>query len=80
MPPEEYVRVNRTLTERLVSAAQLPGVRLALTISSGATVHPGDALEGPLEDNPYGYLNREAEFRLAEAATKNEAVPAVARA
>ena len=80
MPLDEYVATNRTLTERLVYATQLPGVRLALTVSSGAAVHPHDALDGPIEDNPYGYLKREAEYRLAEAAAESGAVPVVARA
>ena len=80
MPLDEYVAANRTLTERLVYATQLPGVRLALTVSSGAAVHPHDALDGPIEDNPYGYLKREAEYRLAEAAAESGAVPVVARA
>ena len=80
MPLDEYVATNRTMTERLVYATQLPGVRLALTVSSGAAVHPHDALDGPIEDNPYGYLKREAEYRLAEAAAESGAVPVVARA
>jgi nucleoside-diphosphate-sugar epimerase len=80
MPLGEYVATNRALTERLVYATQLPDVRLALTVSSGAAVHPGDALDGPIEDNPYGYLKREAEHRLAEAAAESGAVPVVARA
>ncbi len=80
MPLEEYVATNRTLTDRLVYATQLPSVRLALTVSSGAGVHPHDALDGPIEDNPYGYLKREAEQRLAEAAADSGAIPVVARA
>ena len=80
MPLREYVAVNRTLTDRLVLMARLPGVRLALTVSSGAAVHPHDAFEGPLEANPYGYLKREAEHRLSEAALASAAVPVVARA
>jgi nucleoside-diphosphate-sugar epimerase len=80
MPLDEYVTVNRALTERLVYATQLPGVRLALTVSSGAAVHPHDALDGSIEDNPYGYLKREAEHRLARAAGKSAAVPIVVRA
>ncbi len=80
MPLDEYVTVNRTLTERLVYATQLPGVRLALTVSSGAAVHPHDAVDGPVEDNPYGYLKREAEHRLARAAASSAAVPVVVRA
>jgi nucleoside-diphosphate-sugar epimerase len=80
LPLGDYVAANRTLTERLVYATQLPGVRLALTISSGAAVYPHDALDGPVEDNPYGYLKREAERRLAQAADESGAVPVVVRA
>jgi nucleoside-diphosphate-sugar epimerase len=80
MPFEEYVAANRELTKRLVYAARLPGVRLTLTVSSGAAVYPQDAGLGPIEDNPYGFLKREAEHRLAEAATESGAVPVVARA
>jgi nucleoside-diphosphate-sugar epimerase len=80
MPLAEYVAANRALTERLVYAAQLPGVRLALTVSSGAAVFPRDALDGPVEDNPYGHLKREAEHRLADAAAASGAVPVVVRA
>ena len=80
MPLDEYVAANRILTERLVYATQLPSVRLALTVSSGAAVYPHDALDGPIEDNPYGYLKREAEHRLAEAAAESGAVPVVVRA
>lgn len=80
MPLREYVEVNRDLTERLVYAAQLPSVRLALTVSSGAAVYPYDALDGPLEANPYGYLKREAEHRLAIAMESCGTASVVARA
>jgi nucleoside-diphosphate-sugar epimerase len=80
MPLGEYVAANRSLTDRLVYATLLPGVRLALTISSGAAVYPHDALDGPIENNPYGYLKLEAEHRLAQAAAESDAVPVVARA
>ena len=80
MPLADYVSANRTLTERLVYATQLAGVRLALTISSGAAVYPHDALDRRVEHNPYGYLKREAEHRLAQAAAESGAVPVVARA
>lgn len=79
-PLGEYVAANRALTERLVYATQLPSVRLALTVSSGAAIHPYDALDGPIEQNPYGYLKREAEQRLAQAAARSRGVPVVARA
>lgn len=80
MPLAEYVAANRVLTERLAYATKLPGVRLSLTVSSGAAVHPHDALDGRVEDNPYGYLKREAEHSLAQAATGSAAVPVVVRA
>jgi len=80
MPLDDYVATNRAQTERLVYATQLPCARLSLTVSSGAAVHPQDALSGPIEDNPYGYLKREAEYRLAEAAAESGAVPVVLRA
>ncbi len=80
MPLGEYVAANRALTEHLTYAAQLSTVRLALTVSSGAAVHPHDAVEHPIEDNPYGYLKREAEYRLAQAAADSGAVPVIARA
>jgi len=80
MPLDEYVAANRALTERLLHATRLPGVRLALTVSSGAAVHPHDALDRRIEDNPYGYLKREAENRLAQAAADSGAVPVVVRA
>ena len=80
MPLGDYVAANRTLTERLVYATQLAGVRLALTISSGAAVYPHDALDRRVEHNPYGYLTREAEHRRAQAAAESGAVPVVARA
>ncbi len=80
MPLGEYVAANRALTERLLYATRLPGVRLALMVSSGAAVHPHDALDGPIQDNPYGYLKREAEHRLAQAAAQRGVVPVVVRA
>lgn len=80
MPLSDYVAANRILTDQLVHATRLPGVRLALTISSGAAVYPRDALDGTIEDNPYGYLKREAEHRLVDAAAQSGAVPVVARA
>ncbi|WP_231513338.1 NAD-dependent epimerase/dehydratase family protein [Mycobacterium paragordonae] len=80
MPLSDYVAANRALTDHLVYATRLPNVRLALTVSSGAAVYPHDALDGRIEDNPYGYLKREAEHQLAEAAAGSGAVPVVARA
>src|SRR5258708_2543782 len=77
MALDEYIAANRELTDRLVYATRMPGVRLALTVSGGAAVYPRDARHGPIEDNPYGYLKREAEHRLARAAAKRGAGPVV---
>lgn len=80
MPLDQYVATNRGLTERMLSAVRLPGMRLALTVSSGAGIYPHDALDGPINENPYGYLKREAELRLMEVASQSGVVPVVARA
>lgn len=80
MSLNDYVAINRTMTGQMVYATRLSGVRLALTVSSGAAVHPHDALDCPIEDNPYGYLKREAEHRLCAAAADSGAVPIIARA
>lgn len=80
MPLGDYVAANRMLTGRLLFATQLSGVRIALTVSSGAAVHPRDALDGLLEDNPYGYLKREAEHQLVQAASLSGAHPVIVRA
>lgn len=80
MPLDTYVATNRSMIEQMAYATKLPSMRLALTVSSGAGVYPHDALDGPIEDNPYGYLKREAESRLAEAAAQSGVVPVVARA
>lgn len=76
----DYVSTNRLLTDRLLYAARLPQVRLALTVSSGAAVYPHDALSRPIEDNAYGYLKAEAERRLMQEVDGGGAVPVVARA
>ncbi|OBJ55173.1 NAD-dependent epimerase/dehydratase family protein [Mycobacterium asiaticum] len=80
MPLNHYVSTNRALTERLVCTTKLPSVRLAITLSSGAAVYPRDALEDAIDVNPYGYLKREAEQRLAQAAADNGTVPVILRA
>lgn len=59
-----FVETNRNLTERFIWTASLPSVRKSMTISSGAAVYPKDASAGQIEDNPYGYLKREAELRI----------------
>jgi nucleoside-diphosphate-sugar epimerase len=79
MSLDDYIAVNRLLTERMAWAAGLPGVRLALTVSSGAAVQPQDGLEDSFDVNPYGDLKREAEHRLRESAEKSGAVPIVVR-
>lgn len=80
VPLTEYVATNRLLTERMLFAARLPDVRLVVTVSSGAAVYPTDAARGTLDENPYGFLKREAEHQLAAAVVGTPTVPIVARA
>lgn len=80
LPLAAYASVNRELMDRMLRCVQMPTTRLALTISSGAAVHPKDAAAEPLEMNPYGFLKREAEALLSEAATGAGIRWAVARA
>jgi nucleoside-diphosphate-sugar epimerase len=80
VPFDEYVAANRLLTRRMLDAARLDSVRMVVTVSSGAAVHPVDALSGGLAANPYGYLKREAELQLAEAVAGGHASAVVARA
>jgi nucleoside-diphosphate-sugar epimerase len=54
----QYRQANRLLTERLLWAVQLPSVRLALTVSSGAAL--GDAADG----NAYGEMKRAEEHQF----------------
>lgn len=78
--PAEYVEINRMLTSQMLTAAALPSVRTVITISSGAAVYPQDALTRPFDDNPYGYLKREAEQALFELALDSGVNAVVARA
>ncbi|WP_374977422.1 NAD-dependent epimerase/dehydratase family protein [Microbacterium trichothecenolyticum] len=76
----EYITINRTLTSQMLSAAALPTVHTVITISSGAAVYPQDALTLPFDDNPYGYLKREAEQALLGQALDSGVHAVVARA
>lgn len=80
VPLADYVAANRLLTDRMVAAVSRPDVRIALTVSSGAAVYPVDALSHTLEQNPYGYLKREAEARIAEAMAERPGSAIIARA
>lgn len=80
MPLEEYVARNEELTKRMLWAASLASVTRVLTISSGAAVFPHDALDGPLESNPYGWLKRRSEDALAGLSIERGIATVVARA
>lgn len=75
-----YVAANEALTGNMLDASALSSVARVVTISSGAAVYPGDALEGTVEDNPYGYLKRRAEEDLAALALERGISSTVARA
>jgi nucleoside-diphosphate-sugar epimerase len=69
-PISQYIEINRNLTQSMVKVIELPSVRAAISISSGAAVHPHDALEDSIGENPYGYLKREAENIFSAKATE----------
>jgi nucleoside-diphosphate-sugar epimerase len=75
-----YVQINRELNDQLLFCAGLPHVRSVVTISSGAAVFPNDAALGTIEQNPYGFLKREAESALADFARSSGIGAVVARA
>ncbi|MBE7191644.1 MAG: NAD(P)-dependent oxidoreductase [Gordonia polyisoprenivorans] len=76
----DYVAMNRELTSRARWTTRLDSVHRLLTISSGAAVHPVDALTTPLEQNPYGFLKREAEEQLRTDAEETGCAIAIVRA
>jgi nucleoside-diphosphate-sugar epimerase len=80
MSPGEYVDRNSRLTENMLAAANLSSVSRVITISSGAAVHPVDALLRPIEENPYGWLKRRAEEELGTVARARGISAVVARA
>jgi nucleoside-diphosphate-sugar epimerase len=80
MTMQQYVQTNSDLTANLLAAARLQSVRRVMTISSGAAVHPVDALTQSMDENPYGRLKREAERALGELAAERGIAAVVARA
>jgi nucleoside-diphosphate-sugar epimerase len=80
MSLESYVARNRQLTANLLSVASMESVHKVVTISSGAAVHPTDAILGTLDSNPYGFLKREAEESLSELGRARGIATVVARA
>jgi nucleoside-diphosphate-sugar epimerase len=80
MPLEDYIERNTAITSRLLTAAALESVRRVITVSSGAAVFPVDALNSPIEVNPYGYLKRLAEESLSTLADQRGISAIVARA
>ena len=80
MSLDDYVDANLRLTRNLEEAARLASVRRVLTVSSGAAVHPVDALTQTMDENPYGRLKREAEQSLASIAADRGIAAVIARA
>jgi len=72
---ERFIEINSALTKNFITAAQLPSVKAALTVSSGAAV----AFPLDMASNPYGVLKkREEEAALGLVAERRSVV--VARA
>ena len=80
MALDEYVAANRALTERLVYTTQLPGVRLALTVSRGAAVYPHDALDAGSRTTRTATSSVRPSTAWAQAAAESGVVPVVVRA
>lgn len=80
MSLDSYVATNEQLTDNMLAAARLGSVGRVVTVSSGAAVYPSDALSAPMEDNPYGWLKRQAEERLRLLASETGTNAVVARA
>lgn len=76
----DYVRANEQLTANLIHLAHSDSVRRLVTISSGAAMYPEDALLSSIENNPYGYLKRQAELELQQAVQESNKQAVVARA
>jgi nucleoside-diphosphate-sugar epimerase len=66
MELSQFESTNQGLTERMLYLAKLPSVQKVLYVSSGAAIHPRDALETDFKVNPYGFLKRRAELQLEE--------------
>jgi nucleoside-diphosphate-sugar epimerase len=62
----EFKATNELLTDRLLSLSLLSSVKRIMYVSSGAAIHPADALEVGFEINPYGFLKRCAETKLEQ--------------
>jgi nucleoside-diphosphate-sugar epimerase len=80
MSLDSYRKSNEMLTEAMLTAVGLDSVERAITVSSGAAVYPNDALSEPMEKNPYGWLKRQAESKLAHAAARAGKRAVIARA
>lgn len=63
---EQFTRVNKALTQRFIHVAQMPSVRFAVTVSSGASVTE--------PDSPYGRLKAEEEERALELIAEDRRV------
>jgi nucleoside-diphosphate-sugar epimerase len=72
---QRFIEVNSSLTKNFIKAAQLPSVKAALTVSSGAAV----AFPLDMETNPYGVLKKREEDAALDLVTERRSV-VVARA
>jgi len=79
MSIESYVHDNTVLTGRLLQLIQLNSVRVAVTVSSGAAIHPGDSSAVEVDVNPYGFLKRQTELAALQLGTETGTTVVVAR-
>ena len=74
---ERFRSTNLVLTDRLLNLAKLSSVEKVMYASSGAAIHPKDALEGGFDLNPYGFLKRRAEVQLKELVESSQGTKSV---
>jgi nucleoside-diphosphate-sugar epimerase len=76
---DAYIATNVALSARFLHTLQLPSVRAAVTISSGAAVASGETLP-ELDRDPYGHLKRSEELLSLSLAAELGVAVCVARA
>lgn len=75
-----YISQNQLIQKQFVELVSSPSVRRYVSFSSGAAVYPADAILRTIEENPYGYLKREAELQMESVSSELGKPGVIARA
>jgi len=76
----EYVRINRELSQRILSLTSLESVERILTVSSGAAVGARNQPSSYGESDPYGALKDQFERELLQQVQQRSVTAFIARA